>query len=80
MMPYNHTNFRVKTHHGVGSVGKKVVKTGVGNHLETCPPISVSIDRTSPKFLWWIALLKVYRSTKFRGETYQGAGSAAKKS
>ena len=24
MMPYNHTRFRVKTHQGVGSVGKKV--------------------------------------------------------
>ena len=95
MMPYNHTKFRVKTHQGVGSVGKKVVKilkirksqarargegTGVGDHLGTCPPISVSIDGTSPKVLWWIALLKVYKPTKFRGETYQGAGSVGKKS
>ena len=24
MMPYNHTNFQVKTHQGAGSVGKKV--------------------------------------------------------
>ena len=24
MMPYNHTKFRVKTHQGAGSVGKKV--------------------------------------------------------
>ena len=24
MMPYKHTNFRVKTHQGAGSVGKKV--------------------------------------------------------
>ena len=52
---------------------------GVGDHLGTCPPISVSIDGTSPKFLWWIALLKVYKPTKFRGETYRGAGSAGKK-
>ena len=26
MMPYNHTKFRVKTHQGIGSVGKKVMK------------------------------------------------------
>ena len=26
MMPYNHTKFRVKTHQGVGSVGKKSLK------------------------------------------------------
>ena len=25
MMPYNHTKFRVKTHQGAGSVGKKPV-------------------------------------------------------
>ena len=53
--------------------------TGMGDHLGTCPPISVSIDGTSPKFLWWIALLKVYKLTKFRGKTYQGAGSVGKK-
>ena len=94
MMPYNHTKFRVKTHQGVGSVGKKVMKilkiwnssarareggTGVGDHLGTCPPISISIDGTSPKFLWWTALLKVYKPTKCWGKTYQGAGSAGKK-
>ena len=52
--------------------------TGVGDHLGTCPPISVSIDGTLPNFLWWIALLKVYKPTKFRGETYQAAGSVGK--
>ena len=41
--------------------------------------ISISIDGTSPKFLWRIALLKVYKPTKFQGETYQGAGSVGKK-
>ena len=53
--------------------------TGVGDHLGTCPPISVSIDGTSPKLLWWIALVKVYKPTKFWGETHQGVGSVGKK-
>ena len=26
--------------------------TGVGDHFGTCPPISISIDGTSPKLLW----------------------------
>ena len=53
--------------------------TGVGDHLGTMRQITVTIDRTSPKFLWWIALLKVYKPTKFRGENYQGTGSVGKK-
>ena len=47
--------------------------------MGTCPPISVIIDGTSPKFLCWIALVKVYKPTKFRGETHQGIGSVGKK-
>ena len=62
------TEFQVKTHQGAGSMGKKVFKirkiwksearagggrgTGVGDHLGTFPPISVTIDGTSPKLLW----------------------------
>ena len=53
--------------------------TGVGNHFGTMQHISVIIYGTLPKLLWWIALVKVYKPTKFRGETYQGAGSAGKK-
>ena len=52
---------------------------GVGDHLGTCPPISVSIDGTSPKLLWWIALVKVYKPTKFRVKTHQGVGSVSNK-
>ena len=59
------TEFRVKTHQGAGSMGKKVFKireirksearaggTGVGDHFGTLPPISVTIDGASPKLLW----------------------------
>ena len=53
--------------------------TGVGDHLGTCPPISLIIDGTSPKFLWWIALVKVYKPTKVWGENHQGVGSVGKK-
>ena len=51
----------------------------MGDHLGTCPPISVIIDGTSPKFLWWIALVKVYKPTKFWGETHQVVGSVGQK-
>ena len=53
--------------------------TGVGDHFGTFPPISVSIDGTSPKLLWWIALVKLYKPTSFRVKTHQGAGSVVKK-
>ena len=53
--------------------------TGVGDHFGTFPPISVSIDGTSPKLLWWIALVKLYKPTGFRVETHRGAGSVGKK-
>ena len=43
--------------------------TVVGDHFGTCPPISISIDGTSPKLLWWIALVKVYKHTKFQVKT-----------
>ena len=66
MMPYNPTQFQVKTHQGAGSVGKKVRKsrkagkvkpgggggTGVGDHFGTIRHISINIDGTSPKLLW----------------------------
>ena len=41
--------------------------------------ISVIIDGTSPKLLWWIALVKVYKPTKFRVKTHQGVGSVSNK-
>ena len=43
--------------------------TGVGDHLGTCPPISVSIDGTSAKLLWRMDLLKLYEHTKFQVKT-----------
>ena len=91
MMPYKHTKFQVETHQGAGSVGRKVWRTlkiwkslapagggggtGVGDHFGTFPPISVSIDRTSPKLLWWIAIVKLYKPTSFWVEPHRGAGS-----
>ena len=53
--------------------------TGVGDHLGTCPPISVSIDGTSPKLLWQIALVMIYKPTRFQVETHPGAGLVGKK-
>ena len=47
--------------------------------METCPPISVSIDGTSPKLLWYIALVIIYKPTRFQVETHPGAGSVGKK-
>ena len=51
----------------------------MGDHLGTFPPISVSIDETSPKLLWWIALVKLYKPTSFWIKTHRGAGSVGKK-
>ena len=51
----------------------------MGDHFGTFPPISVSIDGTSPKLLWWIALVKLYKPTSFRVEPHQGAGAMGKK-
>ena len=53
--------------------------TGVGDHFGTFPPISVSIDGTSPKLLWWIALVELYKPTSLWFETHRGAGSVGKK-
>ena len=50
----------------------------MGNHFGTCPPISISIDGTSPKLLWYIALVIIYKPTKFLVETHRGAGSAGR--
>ena len=50
--------------------------TGVGDHFGTMRHISVTIDRTSPKLLWLIALVIIYKPTKFLVETHRGAGSA----
>ena len=53
--------------------------TGFGDHLGTCPPISVSIDVASPKLLWQIDLVIIYKPTRFQVETHPGAGSMGKK-
>ena len=53
--------------------------TGVGDHFGTFPPISVSIDGSSHKLLWWIALVKLYKTTSFWVQTHRGAGSVGKK-
>ena len=51
----------------------------MGNHFGAFPPISVSIDGTSPKLLWWIALVKLYKPRSFWVKTHRGAGSVGKK-
>ena len=47
--------------------------------METCPPISVSIDGTSPKLLWQIALVIIYKPTRLQVKTHPGAGPVGKK-
>ena len=95
MMPYNHTKFQVKTYQGAGLVGKKSEKsgksgkvkpvqggrggTGVGDHFGTIRHISINIDGTSPKLLRQIALVMIYKPTRFWVETHQGTGSVGKK-
>ena len=53
--------------------------TRVGNHFGTMRHISITIDETSPKLLWQIALVMPYKPTKFWVKTRGGAGPAAKK-
>ena len=48
-------------------------------HISDYLHISVSIDGTSPKLLWYIVLMMPYKHTKFRVKTHQGAGSVGKK-
>ena len=47
--------------------------------MGTCPPISVSIDGTLPELLWQIALVMIYKPTRFQVETHPGAGVVGKK-
>ena len=47
--------------------------------MGACPPISASIDGTSPKPLWQIALVIIYKPTRLRVETPPGAGLVGKK-
>ena len=42
--------------------------------------ISVIIDETSPKLLWQIVLMMLYKHTKFQVESRQGAGLVSKRS
>ena len=51
----------------------------MSDHLGTYPPISVSIDGTSPKLLCKIALVIIYKPTRFWVKTHQGTGSVGKK-
>ena len=53
--------------------------TRVGDHFGTIRHISINIDGTSPKLLWQIALVIIYKPTKFWVETHQGTGSVGKK-
>ena len=51
----------------------------VGDHFGTMRHISINIDGTSPKLLWHIALVIIYKPTRFWVETHQGTGSVGKK-
>ena len=51
----------------------------MGDHFGTIRHISVSMDETSPKLLWEIDLVKIYKPTRFWVETHQGTGSVGKK-
>ena len=53
--------------------------TGVGKHFGTIWHISINIEGTSPKLLWQIALVIIYKPTRFWVETHQGTGSVGKK-
>ena len=53
--------------------------TGVGDHFGTIQHISINIDGTSPKLLWYIALVTIYKPTRFQVKTHPGAGSVGKK-
>ena len=46
--------------------------------MGTGPPIS-GRDGTSPKLLWQIALVMMYKPTRFQVETHPGAGLVGKK-
>ena len=51
----------------------------MGDHFGTIQHISINIDGTSPKLLWQIALVIIYKPTRFWVETHQGTGSVGKK-
>ena len=61
------------------SPGKGGGGTGVGEHFGTIRQSSISIDGTPPKLLWQIALVIIYKPTRFWVETHQGTGSVGKK-
>ena len=61
------------------SPGRRGGGTGVGDHFGTNRHISVSIDGTSLKLLWYIALMMPYKHIKFQVQTHQRAGSVGKK-
>ena len=51
----------------------------MGDHFGTMRHISINIDGTSPKLLWYIALMMPYNYIKFRVKNHRGAGSVGKK-
>ena len=61
------------------SPGKGGGGTGVGDHFGTIRHISINIDGTSPNLLWQIALVIIYKPTRFWVKTHQGTGSVGKK-
>ena len=61
------------------SPGRVGGDTGVGDHFGTIRHISINIDGTSPKLLWQIALVIIYKPTRFWVETHQGTGLVGKK-
>ena len=51
----------------------------MGDHCGTIRHISVSIDGTSPNLVWQIALVIIYKPTRFQVETHPEAGLVGKK-
>ena len=48
--------------------------------ISAYPHISINIDGTSPKLSWYIALVIIYKPTRFRSKLTKGQGQWAKKS
>ena len=45
----------------------------MGDHFGSIRHISINIDGTSPKLLWYIDLVIIYKPTRFQVETHPGA-------
>ena len=51
----------------------------MGDHFGTIRHISINIEGTTPKILWYIALVIIYKPTRFWVQNHQGTESVGKK-